>query len=87
MRPIDKMLAACVVALAFTAPVFSAQATEPLSQQLEERNTYANPAQAGWAANAMMAPKHHTAMHMQGWAWSSTNVSPASMDSGLVQQR
>lgn len=88
MRTTDKLLAACALALAFVAPVFSAQAAEPLSQQLEERNTYTNPSQVGWSANAMVAQKRFTAMLPQRLAsMSSTNVSPASMESGLVQQR
>ena len=85
MRTIAKLLAASALAVAFAAPAFAA---DPLSQQLEERNTYANPVSAGWTSNAMMAPKHTAAMHMQGAGWTpSTNVSPASMNSGLVQQR
>lgn len=86
MRTIDKLLAASVLALAFAAPVFSAQAAEPLSQQLEERNTYTTPAQAGWTASAMET--RHSAMRMHGQSWTpSTNVSPSSMNSGLAQQR
>lgn len=85
MNVATKLLAASALFVAVAAPAF---AIEPLSQQLEERNTYANPAQAGWSANAMESRTHHAAMHMQGPAWTpSTNVSPSSMNSGLVQQR
>lgn len=88
MRTIDKLLAASVLALASAAPVFSAQAAEPLSQQLEERNTYTNPAQAGWTASAMETRPSAMRMRMHGHGWMpSTNVSPSSMNSGLEQQR
>ncbi len=80
-----RLIAATALTVAFAAPAF---AIEPLSQQLEERNTYTNPAQSGWAASPMEMRSHRTAMHMQAHAWTpSTNVSPASMDSGLEQQR
>lgn len=80
-----KLIAATALAVSFAAPAF---AIEPLSQQLEERNTYTNPAPAGWSANAMDTRMHRASMHMQGPAWTpSTNVSPASMNSGLEQQR
>ena len=89
MNTTNKLIAAVALAVAFAAPVFSAQANvDGETLQLAERNTYTNPAPAGWAANARMASKHHGAMHMQGsvWRWQS-NVSPASLDSGLEQQR
>ena len=80
-----KLIAATALAVSFAAPAF---AIEPLSQQLEERNTYTNPVPSGWSANAMDTRMHRTSMHMQGPAWTpSTNVSPASMNSGLEQQR
>jgi len=93
MNTTNKLIAAAALAVAFAAPVFSAQANvDGETLQLAERNTYANPAPAGWTANAKdtakMASKHHGAMHMQGsaWRWQS-NVSPASPDAGLEQQR
>jgi hypothetical protein len=80
-----KLIAATALAVSFAAPAF---ASEPLSQQLDERNTYTNPMPSGWAASAMEPRTHHASMHMQGPAWTpSTNVSPASMNSGLEQQR
>ena len=92
MRTIAKLLAASALfgsfAVAFAAPAF---AIEPLSQQLEERNTYTNQTQTGWTSNAMESRsmnRHHAAMHMQGPNWrTQNNVSPSSMDSGLEQQR
>ena len=75
-------------AVSFAAPAF---AIEPLSQQLEERNTYANAPQAGWTSHAMETrsmTRHSTGMSMQGPYWrTQNNVSPSSMDSGLEQQR
>jgi hypothetical protein len=71
-------------AVSLAAPAF---AIEPLAQQLDERNTYANPTPTGWTAG-VMETRTHRAMHMQGSVWTpSTNVSPASMNSGLEQQR
>ncbi|MDB5579094.1 MAG: hypothetical protein JWR80_4270 [Bradyrhizobium sp.] len=88
MNTTTKLLAASALFVAFAAPAF---AIEPLSQQLEERNTYTNPAQAGWTSNAMESrsmSRHHAAMNMQGPTWrTQNNVSPSSMDSGLEQQR
>jgi hypothetical protein len=89
MNTTNKLIAAVALALAFAGPMFSAQANvDGETLQLAERNTYAHPAPAGWTANARMASKPHGAMHMQGsaWRWQS-NVSPASPDSGLEQQR
>lgn len=90
MRMINRLLAAATLAAAFAAPVFSAQANvDGETLQLLERNTYTNPAPAGWSANAkatMMASKHHGGMQGSAWRWQS-NVSPASLDSGLEQQR
>lgn len=80
-----KLIAATALVVSFAAPAF---AIEPLSQQLEERNTYTNPMPSGWTAKAMATRAHHNVLHMNGPAWSpSTNVSPASMNSGLAQQR
>lgn len=80
-----RLIAATALVVSFAAPAFAA---EPLSQQLEERNTYTNPMPAGWTASAMPMRTHHGAMYMHGPAWTpSTNVSPASMNSGLEQQR
>jgi hypothetical protein len=89
MRMINRLLAASVLAVSFAAPVLSAQAAvDSETLQLAERNTFTNPQPAGWTANAKMASKHHSAMQMQGPAWrSQTNVSPASVNSGLEQQR
>jgi hypothetical protein len=85
MKPTAKLIAATALAVSFAAPAF---AIEPLSQQLEERNTYANPMPTGWTANAMATRTHRGATHMYGSIWTpSTNVSPASMNSGLEQQR
>ena len=85
MNTTNKLIAAAALALAFAAPVFSAQANvDGETLQLLERNTYTNPQPAGWTANAKMASKHH--MQMQGPAWRS-NISPASPSSGLDQQR
>lgn len=87
MNTTNKLIAAAALAVAFAAPVFSAQANvDGETLQLLERNNYTNPAPAGWTANAKMASKHHGAMQMQGPAWRS-NVSPASLNSGLDQQR
>jgi hypothetical protein len=84
MKLTATLIAATALAVSFAAPAF---AIEPLSQQLEERNTYANPMPSGWTANAM-ATRTHRAVHMHGSVWTpSTNVSPASMNSGLQQQR
>jgi hypothetical protein len=90
MNTTNKLIAAAALLAAFAAPVFSAQANvDGETLQLLERNTYANPP-AGWTANAKdttkMASKHHGAMQMQAPAWRS-NVSPASLNSGLDQQR
>ncbi len=80
-----RLIAATALAVSFAAPAF---AIEPLSQQLEERNTYTNPSQGGWTASAMEMRTHRAPMHVQGSAWrAQTNVSPASMNSGLEQQR
>jgi hypothetical protein len=85
MKLTAKFIAATALAVSFAAPAF---AIEPLSQQLEERNTYTNPAPAAWTANAMETRTHRAPMHMAGPAWRAwTNVSPASMNSGLEQQR
>jgi hypothetical protein len=85
MKLTAKLIAATALAVSFAAPAF---AIEPLSQQLEERNTYANPMPSGWTANAMATRTHRAPMHVQGSAWRAwTNVSPASMNSGLEQQR
>ena len=90
MNTTNKLIAAAALAVAFAAPVFSAQANvDGETLQLLERNTYTNPAPAGWSANAKaatMAPKHHGAMQGSAWRWQS-NVSPASRDYGLEQQR
>lgn len=87
MNTTNKLIAAAALAVAFAAPVFSAQANvDGETLQLLERNNYTNPAPAGWTANAKMASKHHGAMQMQAPAWRS-NVSPASLNSGLDQQR
>jgi hypothetical protein len=84
MNVTTKLLAASALLVAFAVPAF---AIEPLSQQLEERNTYTNPMQGGWSANAMEMRTSRT-MQMQSPSWThSTNVSPASMNSGLEQQR
>ena len=89
MNTTNKLIAAAALAVAFAAPAFSAQANVDMETlQLAERNTYAQPAPSGWTAHARMASKHHGAMHMQGSAWrSQSNVSPASPDAGLEQQR
>ena len=91
MNTTNKLIAAAALAAAFAAPVFSAQANvDGETLQLLERNTFTNPAPAGWTANAnaKLASQHHSAMHMQGSAWRpQTNVSPASPDAGLEQQR
>jgi len=83
-----KLIAASALFVAVAAPAF---AIEPLSQQLEERNTYTNPAQAGWTANAMETrsmSRPQAGMQMQGPnARMLNNVSPSSMNSGLEQQR
>jgi hypothetical protein len=88
MNTTTKLLAASALFVAVAAPAF---AIEPLAQQLDERNAYTNPAQAGWTSPAMEArsmSRHHVAMHMQGPTWrTQNNVSPSSMDSGLEQQR
>ena len=88
MNTTNKLIAAAALAVAFAAPVFSAQANvDGETLQLLERNNYTNPAPAGWTANAKMASKHH-AMQMQAPAWRArSNVSPASPDAGLEQQR
>ena len=84
MNVTTKLLAASALLVAFAVPAF---AIEPLSQQLEERNTYTNATQAGWSANAMEMRTSRT-VQMQAATWTpSTNVSPASMNSGLWQQR
>ncbi|HEY4140860.1 MAG TPA: hypothetical protein VGM57_05570 [Pseudolabrys sp.] len=85
MKLTVRLIAAAALVVSVAAPAF---AIEPLSQQLEERNTYTNPSQTTWAASAMEMRTHPAPMHMQGPAWrTQTNVSPASMDSGLEQQR
>jgi hypothetical protein len=85
MKLTATLIAATALAVSFAAPAF---AIEPLSQQLEERNTYVNSMPSGWTANAMAIRTHRGAMHMHGSVWTpSTNVSPASMNSGLQQQR
>jgi hypothetical protein len=84
MNVTTKLLAASALLVAFAVPAF---AIDPLSLQLEERNTYTNPMQAGWSANAMEMRSSRT-VQMQVPSWTrSTNVSPASMNSGLEQQR
>lgn len=84
MKLTARLIAATALAVSFAAPAF---ASEPLSQQLEERNAYTNPMPSGWTASAMEM-RTHRAMHMHGSVWTpSTNVSPASPNSGLVQQR
>ena len=84
-RLLTATVLAASIAATFAAPSF---AGEPLSQQLEERNTYTNPMPAGWTANAMETRTQRGALYMQGPAWhSQTNVSPAAMNSGLEQQR
>ena len=87
-----KLLAASVLAVAIAAPVFSAQAnTDALALTLAERNTYTNPTQNGTASYAMATTTKWTAKRSNAstqWTWTrSTNVSPASMNSGLEQQR
>jgi hypothetical protein len=90
MKTINKLLAASVLAVSFAAPVLPAHAaTDGLALTLAERDTYNNPPSAGWAyamsAKHKMAAKH-SAMDMN-WPTgrTDTNVSPASMDSGLKQ--
>jgi hypothetical protein len=94
MTMTHKLIAAALLAASFAAPVFSANAAvDGLALTLAERNTYTNPAQgAGWsAAYAMdarhkMGAKHKAAMNADWPAGrTDTNVSPASMDSGLRQ--
>jgi hypothetical protein len=63
MKLTAKLIAAAALAVSFAAPAF---AIEPLSQRLEERNTYTNPSPAGWTANAMERRTHRGAMNMQG---------------------
>jgi hypothetical protein len=66
MNTTNKLIAAAALAVAFAAPVFSAQANvDGETLQLAERNTYAHPAPAGWTANARMASKPHGAMHIR----------------------
>lgn len=88
-----KFIAAAVLATAFAAPLLPAQAAvDGLSLTLAERNTFTNPAQGGTAAYAMagshnMAAKHKAMAMRADWPVerTETNVSPASMDSGLSQ--
>jgi len=86
---INNLLAASVLAVAFAAPVVSAHAgLDALAQTLAERDTYNNPPAAGWSTHAMASKHHAAAMPMTWPTWRpDTNVSPASLDAGLKQQR
>lgn len=92
MKNLSKLLIAASLAASFAAPVYAANApTDALAQTLAERNAYTNPQPVsnGWTASYAMAPARS-----QMAAWKATasqswdrNVSPASMNSGLEQQK
>ncbi len=93
MNLTSKLLAASVLAVAIAAPVFSAHANlDALALTLAERNTYTNPTQNGTASFAMATTTKWSANRSNAstqWpTWTpNANVSPASMNSGLEQQR